>query len=289
MTQNVLLNIDQSMLKLSATNLEIAITTWVGAMVEEEGSITVPARLLGEFINSLPGERVDLEIDPGTWVLKITCGRAQANIHGTDASEFPPVPTVEDGLASQIDPQVLKTAIARVAFAATTEESRPVLTGVEVKLDGDRFSMAAADGFRLAVHHGALLQPVDTETKVIVPSRTFTELNRLLGDQEEPVEVMLTPSKGQALFRIRGPETVEVVSQLLQGTFPNYEQLIPQSYETPGGLRFATFAAGNPHRGYLRSGRQQYHPAGDASWGKRRYLRKGGYLGPLRRSGRQPG
>jgi DNA polymerase-3 subunit beta len=231
-TQNVLLTIDQSMLKLSATNLEIAMTTWVGAMVEEEGSITVPARLLGEFVNSLPSERIDLEIEPGSGLLKITCGRVQANINGTDASEFPPVPTVEDGLAAQIDPQVLKTAITKVAFAAATEESRPVLTGVEVKLEGSRFSMAAADGFRLAVYQGDLLQPVDTETKVIVPARTFTELSRLLGDQEEAVEVMMTPSKGQAMFRVRGAETVELVSQLLQGSFPNYEQLIPQNHET---------------------------------------------------------
>ena len=231
-TQNVLLSIDQSMLRLSATNLEIAMTTWIGAMVEDEGSITVPARLLGEFINSLPTERVDLDIDPDSKVLKVTCGRAQANIHGTDASEFPPVPTVEEELAAQIDPQILKTAITRVAFAAATEESRPVLTGVEMKLDGDRFVMAAADGFRLAVHNGTLLRGVDTETTVIVPSRTLNELSRLLGDQEEPVEMMMAPSARQAMFRIRGAETVEVVSQLLQGTFPNYEQLIPKSFET---------------------------------------------------------
>ena len=231
-TQNVLLSVDQSMLKLSATNLEIAMTTWVGAMVEEEGSITVPARLLSEFITSLPNEHIGLELERGSGVLKVTCGRAQANINGTDAAEFPPVPTVEDGLAAQIDPQIFKTAISRVAFAAATEESRPVLTGVEVKLEGDKFTMAAADGFRLAVHHGALRQPVDTETKVIIPARTFNELNRLLSDQEEPVEVMVTPSKGQVLFRVRSPETVELVSQLLQGTFPNYEQLIPQNFQT---------------------------------------------------------
>ncbi len=231
-TQNVLLSIDQSMLKLSATNLEIAMTTWIGAMVEEEGSITVPARLLGEFVNSLPAERIDLELEPGSGMLKVSCGRAQANIHGTDAAEFPPVPTVEEGLAAQIDPQILKTAISRVAFAAASEESRPVLTGVEMKLEAGRFSMAAADGFRLAVHHGDLLNTVDEETKVIIPSRTLNELNRLLGEQEDPVEMMMTPSKGQALFRVRANDTVEVVSQLLQGTFPNYEQLIPQGYET---------------------------------------------------------
>ncbi|MCH8226263.1 MAG: DNA polymerase III subunit beta, partial [Chloroflexi bacterium] len=231
-TQNVLLSTDKSMLKLSATNLEIAMTTWVGGKVEEEGAITVPARLLSELVSSLPREEIELELQPGTGVLKLTCARAKANIHGADAADFPPIPTVEDGISAQIDPQVLKSAIARVAFAAATEESRPVLTGVEVKFEGDKFSMAAADGFRLAVQHGPLVKGVDQETKVIVPARTLNELSRLLGDQEEPVEIMMTPAKGQVLFRTKGNEIVETVSQLLQGSFPNYEQLIPKSYTT---------------------------------------------------------
>jgi len=228
-TQNVLLSTDQSMLKLSGTNLEIAITTWVGAMVEEEGAVTVPARLLTEFVNSLPSERIDLELLSGGGILQLTCGRSQARIHGTDAAEFPPIPTVTDGVAAQVAPRVLKSAIARVAFAAATEESRPVLTGVDLKLSGDRFTMAAADGFRLAVHQGSLLQSVASEVSIIVPARTLNELNRLLGDQDEPVEVMMTPARGQVLFKVRG---MELVSQLLQGAFPNYEQLIPRTHQT---------------------------------------------------------
>lgn len=228
-TQNVLLSTDQSMLKISATNLEIAITTWIGSMIEEEGAITVPARLLTEFVNSLPSDRIDLELLPDTGVLQLTCGRSEARINGTDAAEFPPIPTVEEGIAAQVELSALRNVISRVAFAAATEESRPVLTGVEMNLKGDRFTMAAADGFRLAVHHGNLVQPVASEVSVIVPARTLSELNRLLGDQDEPVEINMTPAKGQVLFRLRG---VELVSQLLQGTFPNYEQLIPQTYQT---------------------------------------------------------
>ena len=234
-TQNVLITTDQSMLKLSATNLEIAITTWIGAMVEEEGAITVPARLLTEFVNSLPSDRIDLEVAADSGMLRVTCGKAEGNVHGTDASEFPPIPTVDDGVTARIDPQVLKAAISRVAFAAATEESRPVLTGVEMKLHGNKFTLAAADGFRLAVQHGELSQAVDSDIEIIVPARALNELNRLLGDQEELLEVMITPAKGQVLFRTPGDERtpgVELVSQLLQGTFPNYDQLIPQSYQT---------------------------------------------------------
>ena len=229
---NVLLSVDQSMLKLSATNLEIAMTTWVGAKIEEEGSITVPARLLTEFVNSLPNDPINLQLDEGSGLLEISSGSSKAHMNITDASEFPPIPTVDDGIAAEVDPLVLRSAITRVAFAAATEESRPVLTGVELKLDESKFTMAAADGFRLAVHHGALLKPVPEEMSVIIPARTMNELNRLISDREEPVEILMTPAKGQVMFRIRGGDTVEIVSQLLQGTFPNYEQLIPQSYTT---------------------------------------------------------
>ena len=231
-TQNVLLTTDGGMLRLSATNLEISMTTWIGAMVEEEGSVTVPARLLTEFVNSLGSDRIDLEMEAGSRVLQIKSGRSQANINGTDASEFPPIPTIEDAVVAQVLPAAMRTAISRVAFAAATEESRPVLTGVELKLREGTFSMAAADGFRLAVHHGELAQSIPDEMSVIIPARTMTELNRLLGDNSEPIDIMLTPQKGQVMFRLQGGDTVELVSQLLQGTFPNYDQLIPQSYTT---------------------------------------------------------
>lgn len=231
-TQNVLLATDGGMLRLSATNLEISMTTWIGAMVEAEGSVTVPARLLTEFVNSLGSDRIDIEMEPGSRVLQIKSGRSQANINGTDASEFPPIPTIEDAVVAQVQPATLRTAIARVAFAAATEESRPVLTGVEVKLREGAFTMAAADGFRLAVQHGELAQSTPEEMSVIIPARTMTELQRLLGENSDPVDIMLTPQRGQVMFRLQGGDTVELVSQLLQGTFPNYDQLIPQGYTT---------------------------------------------------------
>jgi DNA polymerase-3 subunit beta len=217
------------MLKLSATNLEIGITTWVGAMVEEEGAITVPARLLSDFVDSLPAERIDLNVTQRPKAVHLTCARSEATINGTDAEEFPPIPTVEEGLAAKLDVHKLRTAIAQVAFAAATEESRPVLTGVKLEMEGDDFTMAAADGFRLAVHKEKLVEPVAEPTSVIIPAKTLTEISRFLGDQDEPVEMMMSSAKGQALFQLK---SIEVVSQLIQGAFPNYGQLIPQSYQT---------------------------------------------------------
>ena len=228
-TQNVLLSTDRSMLKLSATNLEIGITTWVGAMVEEEGAITVPARLLSDFVDSLPAERIDLNVTQRPKAVQLTCARSEATINGTDAEEFPPIPTVEEGLSAKLDVRKLRTAIAQVAFAAATEESRPVLTGVKLEMEGDEFTMAAADGFRLAVHKEKLVEPVAEAASVIVPARTLNEISRFLGDQDEPVEMMMSSAKGQALFQLK---SIEVVSQLIQGAFPNYGQLIPQSFQT---------------------------------------------------------
>ena len=228
-TQNVLISTDQSQLKLSATNLEIAITTWLGAQVEEEGSITIPARLLTEFVASLPSERLDIESTAQPKGLALQCASFEAHINGTDAEDFPPIPNVDSGVVGKIDPKVLRDAITHVAFAAATEDSRPVLTGVKVEITGDDFTFAAADGFRLAVYKGKLAEALPEEINFIIPSKAMQEVSRAIASQEDLVEFTVTPNKSQALFKLNN---VEIVSQLIQGTFPNYSQLIPQSYGT---------------------------------------------------------
>ena len=228
-TNNVLLATDQSRLKLSATNLEMAISCWIGAKVEEEGSITVPARLLSEFISSLPSDKVDISLSPQTKTLGLQCARFEARISGVDAKDFPPIPKVEEGITTKVEVEALRQGITQVVFAAATEESRPVLTGVSAEFDGDLLTLAAADGFRLAVYKLPVTVPVSQKTEVIIPARTLAELNRLIAEQEEAVEITVNPNKSQALFRLKN---IELVSQLIQGTFPNYAQLIPQSYNT---------------------------------------------------------
>ena len=228
-TNNVLLTVDQSRLKLSATNLEMAISCWIGAKVEEEGAITVPARLLAEFINSLPSDRVDISLSPRTKTLGLKCARFEARISGVDAKDFPPIPRIEDGITTKVEVDALRQGIGQVVFAAASEDSRPVLTGVDAEFDGDLLTLAAADGFRLAVYKLPLISPVSQKTEVIIPARTLAELNRLMADQEEAIEITVNPNKSQALFRLKN---IELVSQLVQGTFPQYAQLIPQSYNT---------------------------------------------------------
>jgi DNA polymerase III subunit beta len=226
-TNNVLLATEQSRLRLSATNLEIAISCWLGSMVEEDGAITVPARLLTEFVNSLPSEKIDLGL--GDHTLELKCARFEARISGIDAEDFPPIPKITGGMTYQIEPDALRLAINQVVFATASEDTRPVLTGVCAEFEDDTLTMAAADGFRLAVHKAPLVSPAKEKAEIIIPGRSLSELNRLLADQKEPVEIAVGQNKSQVLFRMKD---VELVSQLIQGAFPNYRQLIPASYTT---------------------------------------------------------
>jgi len=225
-TSHVLIATDDGRLKLAATNLEIAITSWVGAKVEEEGAITVPARLLSDFVNSLPNERIDISLTPRARQLHIVCARNEATVAGMDASDFPPIPAIREGVSLTLDPLSLRTAINQVEFAAASDDTRPVLTGIHFLREGRELTLAAADGFRLAVHTLSLEQEASERSEVIIPARAMREVNRLLADEEEPVEMTINSSRSQVLFRLKD---VELVAQLIQGTFPNYTQLIPQS------------------------------------------------------------
>ena len=235
-TQNILLATDQSRLKLTATNLEMAITCWVGAKVEQEGAITVPARLLTEFVASLPNDLVTMNLT--NRVLELKCGRFEARLSGISADDFPPIPTIGDGTTTKMSLDAIRDGIRHVAFAAASDESRPVLTGVHCDFEGDKVKMASADGFRLAVFTAALAAPVSAKTAVIVPARTLNELSRFLSDDEEGVDISIGAQKSQVLFRLKN---IELVSQLLQGTFPNYSALIPQSYTTRAVTDVAEF------------------------------------------------
>ncbi len=228
-TNNILLSTDQGRLKLAATNLEMAISCWIGAKVEEEGSITVNARLLSDFIGSLPNEKIEISLSPRSKTLKLKCARFEARISGVDAKDFPPIPKVEGGVSTKVDVDALRHAVDHVAFAAATDESRPVLTGVNADFEADQLTLAAADGFRLAVYKLPLAEPVKQNVQVIIPARTLNELNRLAQDQEDAISVKVDSDKGQILFSLKN---IELVSQLIQGSFPQYSQLIPQNFNS---------------------------------------------------------
>lgn len=228
-TANVLLLTDNGRLKLAATDLDIAISAWVGAKIDEAGATTVPSRLIADFVSSLPAATVNLEIPDRGRQMKLECARNESTINAMDAEDFPKIATLAGGNAIEIDPKSLRRAIERVEFAAASDDSRPVLTGVHVRSDGSKLTFASADGFRLAVADIELARAPEEPIEVVVPARALREVSRLLADASETVEMRLNAQKTQVQFTLTD---VELVAQLIQGTFPNYSQLIPSEYTT---------------------------------------------------------
>jgi DNA polymerase III subunit beta len=238
---NVLLKTENAGLKLTATNLEIGINCWVPGKVAEEGEITVPAKLVTDLVASLPNQRIDLALSPKDRTLKLTCGNNRSSIKGIDADEFPVVAAIGDQPATSVDARVLREALGEVVFAAASDESRPILTGVLTKLSGDKMTLAAADNYRIAVRTLTLERPVSPEIVIVVPHRSYAELQRILPDAEAPIDITVTPNKSQVLFHVEG---IDLVSRLIEGQFPNYEPVIPASHSSRAVIDREAFLAG---------------------------------------------
>jgi DNA polymerase-3 subunit beta len=226
---NVLVATDEGRLRLSATNLELGITCWIGAKIEEDGSTTVPARTFVDLVATLPAEQVSLNLNAATQTLNVRCGASNTDIKCIDAQEFPPLPVSDMEGAIQLNVADFKEMIQQVVFAASVDEARPVLMGVLVMVEKDTITMAAADGFRLSVRKGTLSQPAAQAVTVIIPGRALNELGRVTSDGNEMIAMVMPKGRGQVVFRMKD---VEVSSQLIDGTFPDYQQIIPRSYKS---------------------------------------------------------
>jgi DNA polymerase-3 subunit beta len=225
---NVLLRTEDAGLKLTATNLEIGITYWVPGKIESDGATTVPARLLTDLVGSLPAaERVDLELKAAD-TLELRCGPFETHVKGIDAEEFPAIQTAGERPTTRIGQGLLRRALQETIFAAASDEARPILTGVLARFEGDRVTFAAADNYRIAVKTISTLDPV-AETSVVIPARALNEAVRILADTDDPVEIVLAQARNQILFHLEG---VDLVSRLIDGQFPNYQQVLPASHST---------------------------------------------------------
>lgn len=225
---NVLLRTEDAGLKLTATNLEIGVTYWVPGKIETDGATTVPARLLTDLVGSLPGsEKVDLELQ-GPDTLHIRCGRFATHVKGIDADEFPTIQTAGERPTTRISQKLLKRALDETVFAAASDEARPILTGVLARFEGGRLTLAAADNYRIAVRTIDILDPVEA-VSVVIPARALNELSRILSDTDDPVELVLATARNQVLFHLDG---IDLVSRLIDGQFPNYQQVLPAGRAT---------------------------------------------------------
>ncbi len=226
---NVLITAEDGRLRLSATNLELAIIARVGAKVDEEGAITVPARTFQDFVNALPPERIDLTLDPKTRSLKVQCGSATSNIRGISAEDYPALQEApaDDGIA--VPAQAFHEMISHVVFAAAKEDNRPVLTGALTRFEGDVLTMAAADGYRLTVRTIQLDDPVDAPLTMIIPARTLAEMSRAIGADDTSIRITVPSGRNQVMFHL---DRVDFISQLIEGQYPAIEQIIPKTHTT---------------------------------------------------------
>jgi DNA polymerase-3 subunit beta len=220
---NVLLAVDKGRLKLAATDLEIGITTWIGAKIEEEGGLTIPARTFADFVANNTDKTIDLSLKETDLHLKSE--HYKANIKGMEASEYPLIPEIKGSPVCEIPGLLLKEAISQTVFASSSDESRPVLGGINFRFAKNELKLVATDSYRLAEK---TLKNIKTslESDIIVPSRTINELSRIL-NVNQAVKIFINES--QILFDLG--ET-HLISRLIEGSFPAYQQIIPDSYQT---------------------------------------------------------
>lgn len=228
---NILIASDQNRLKLSAANLETGINFWIGAKIEEEGALTVPARPLVELVTSLPAGKVDLEA--AAELLKISAGFYKASLNGLPASEFPPLGVSHKNKPLSFSAAFFGQAISQVAFAAAQDEGRPVLTGVKWVKDKEGLSLAATDGYRLSFKKTSLEADLLGE-ELIVPARALLEVAHISqekeeGGEEERLSMFFSPGENQVSFSLKD---AEIITRLIEGEFPDFSKIIPQGFAT---------------------------------------------------------
>jgi len=219
---NVLLRVEENRLRLAATNLDIAISCYVGAQVQKPGAITVPARLLQDLITSLPSGVIELELDEMR--LKIQTEHYKSIINGVSAEEFPVMPAIEKGTTWRIPAATLKEGLQQVVLAASNDESRPVLTGVLFHTSEGALYVASTDSYRLAEKK---LMDTKENIKLLIPATALHDTLRIINDQIGDVEVVCDDQ--QVLFKAGD---VDLVARLIEGNYPDYRKLIPESFNT---------------------------------------------------------
>lgn len=220
---NLLLKTENGFLKIYATNLEIAIISTVRCKIEKEGALCLPAKIFSELVSAIPNQNISIEGEKGT--AKIHTQNYNASIKTLPSDEFPLIPQVEKNLSLKLKGQTLKTAIDQVVFAASTSETQPEISGVLLKLEGKKIKLVATDRYRLAER---ILESEGNQPnkQVIFPQRTAAETSRLIGFSEETVEITL--GDNQMAVNLNGSQ---VISRLIDGQYPDYEQIIPPSFQ----------------------------------------------------------
>lgn len=231
---NVLIEVSDSSVKLSTTDLELGISTSFGADVKKEGKVTADARTLGEFVHSLTGGKLTLELADKTLIIRNKHNSAEFNV--IDADEFPPLPQAKGTASFEVQALSFAKAIQQVVVSAASDDSRPVLTGILFEATKAKLSMVGVDGFRLSKKNVAIKRKSTKEFKHIVPAKALQELARISNDvaeDDDEISAFLLGDKNQLLFKIKD---VELSTRLIEGEFPDYEQIIPKEVKFSFGV-----------------------------------------------------
>ncbi len=222
----VLMETKKDGIKLTATDLELAVQVEIDAEVKQGGQMTLPARIFTEIVGNLPAATVEIQAQEGGPQSQISCEASHFEILGLPASDFPALPRADGEAVGTVEADVVRMMINQTIFAVSADETRPFLTGVYVVLDGAEARFVATDGGRLALRKVTLPQAVRQKLGVIVPAKALQELGRALAGVEGVVQLAMADN--QLVFAVPG---LRVFSRLISGQFPNYQQVIPQEFK----------------------------------------------------------
>jgi len=228
---NVKFETSNGKLLITATDLEIGINTWIEADVQSEGKITVPAKQLSEFVNSVPNEKIDVELDKQ--IFKVTTTNNSAEFNTISVDDYPEAPAVEkEKPLLKINQGDLIEAVNRVAFAAATDNIKPVLSGILMEIDSSKVDFVGTDGLRLSRQIVELDTGSEEEKSLLVPTKALQELAHVIteiAEEDSLVELYLIKDRNQVLFRVGD---VDLTSRLIDGEFPEYRPIIPTGFNT---------------------------------------------------------
>lgn len=222
---HILLKAQDGRLKVIGTDLEIGIIAGFGVKMEQEGSLTLPAKLLTDFVVNNPDEKINIEANAGK--VKLSSQHFTGHLTSLDPEDFPLIPEVKDTQSITLQAQILKEAINKTVFASAIDETRPVLTGVSLSLEGNKLILASTDSYRLAEKKITVSENTGKKIKTIVPARTMQELARLISLQTEEVKISI--AENQIAF---DADSYKIISRVLEGEFPDYSQIIPKDIST---------------------------------------------------------
>ncbi len=227
--ENILITTEQDRICLSGTNLELGIRYWIPAEIHEAGSITLPAKMFTDLVNTMPADTVSLSLNESNQTVTVRCQKLVTDIRGIEASEFPPMSEFDASQAVSFAMPEMKKMIGQVAFAAAVDDSRPVLHGVKMSVNDNVLSMAATDGYRIAINKIILAEGFEEPLSAIIPAAALRELARIAGPNDKTVAMAFCGEKTQVIFHL---DNAELISSLIAGEFINYEAIVPTSFKT---------------------------------------------------------